>query len=48
MSASRSDSRSTTTAGGSSAVVAIHASGSGSSHDTSLSATGLGGRPGPS
>ena len=48
MSASRSDSRATTTAAGSSAGGAIHASGNGSSHETSPGATGLGGRSGSS
>jgi hypothetical protein len=47
MSASRTDSRATTTAAGSSAGGAIHASGIGSSHETSPGATELGARSGP-
>ena len=47
-SASRTDSRATTTAAGSSAGGAIQASGSGSSHETSSGGTGPGGRSVPS
>jgi hypothetical protein len=48
MSASRSDSRATTTAAGSSSGGAIHASGNGSSHETSPGAAEPGTRSGSS